>query len=125
VDGAVGRDSLPTSFGLMLERLAALPGVTDVSFGDCPPLNGGCNGSVLLRRDLPIPTPGTEPTVGVHWVTAGWLRTMRVPLRSGRDFDSGDRIGSRKVVLISESAARQYWPGEDPLGQPVSVGQGG
>src|SRR5690606_20154913 len=69
--------------------------------------------------------PGTWPSVGVHWVTQDWFATLGVPLRRGRLFNSGDRLGTRKVVLISESAARSYWPGEDPVGRPVSVGQGG
>lgn len=125
LDGATGRDSLPASYDAMLQRLGGLPGVTGVAFGDCPPLNGRCNGTVLVRRDRPRPTPGTEPGVGVHWVTQDWFATLGVPLRRGRLFDSGDRPGTRKVVLISETAARSYWPGEDPIGRPVSVGQGG
>jgi ABC-type antimicrobial peptide transport system permease subunit len=40
-------------------------------------------------------------------------------------FGDGDRLGGRKVVLVSESAAQRYFPGEDPIGRPVSVGQGG
>jgi predicted permease len=50
---------------------------------------------------------------------------MRVPLRRGRVFTRADRLGTQKVVLISETAARNYWPGQDPIGRPVSVGQGG
>ncbi|HEU6453431.1 MAG TPA: ABC transporter permease [Gemmatimonadaceae bacterium] len=120
-----GRDSLPGFYDLMLQRLGAIPGVTGVALGDCPPLNGGCNGTVLLRRDRPAVDPGSAPEVGVHWVTPGWLSTLRVPLVRGRMFGDGDRLGGRKVVLVSESAARRYFPGEDPIGRPVSVGQGG
>jgi predicted lysophospholipase L1 biosynthesis ABC-type transport system permease subunit len=40
-------------------------------------------------------------------------------------FGADDRLGGRKVVLVSESAARRYFAGEDPIGRPVSVGQGG
>jgi predicted permease len=58
-------------------------------------------------------------------VTPDWFATMRVPLRRGRVFTRADRIGAQKVVLVSETAARRYWPGQDPLGRPVSVGQGG
>jgi putative ABC transport system permease protein len=68
---------------------------------------------------------GSAPEVGVHWVTPAWFSTLRVPLLRGRAFGEGDRLGSRKVVLLSESAARRYFPGEDPIGLPVGVGQGG
>ncbi|HEY9478707.1 MAG TPA: ABC transporter permease [Gemmatimonadaceae bacterium] len=121
----LGRDSLPGFYDMMLARLGALPGVTSVALGDCPPLNGGCNGTVLMRRDQPPVEPESAPEVGVHWVTPAWFSTLRVPLVSGRLFGDGDRLGGRKVVLVSESAARRYFPGEDPIGRPVSVGQGG
>jgi Acidobacterial duplicated orphan permease len=121
----LGRDSLPGFYDLMLQRLGALPGVTSVALGDCPPLNGGCNGTVLMRRDRPPTEPESAPEVGVHWVTPAWFSALRVPLLKGRGFGDGDRLGGRKVVLVSESAARRYFPGEDPIGRPVSVGQGG
>lgn len=124
VDGATGRDSLPSTYDVMLQRLAGLPGVASVAMGDCPPLNGGCSGTIIERLDRPTPTPGTEPVLGVHWVTPGWFATLRVPLVAGRLLDESDRQGARKVLLISESAAREYWPGEDPLGRAVRVGQG-
>ena len=117
--------SLPAFYDQLLERLAALPGVTDVGLTDCPPLNGRCNGTIIVFRDRPPVTPGEEPSVGIHWVTPSWFSTLRVPLRSGRLFTDADRVGQRKVVLVSETAARTFWPGEDPVGRPVSVGQGG
>jgi predicted permease len=121
----LGRDSLPGFYDLALQRLGALPGVTGVALGDCPPLNGGCNGTMLIRRDRPPVDARSAPAVGVHWVTPGWFSTLRVPLVRGRVFGDGDRLGGRKVVLVSETAARRYFPGEDPIGRPVSVGQGG
>jgi predicted permease len=121
----VGRDSLPAFYDQLLERLAAIPGATNVALADCPPLNGGCNGTILIHRDRPTPPPGTEPNVGVHWVTPDWFAAMRVPLVRGRVFTRADRIGAQKVVLVSETAARRYWPGQDPIGRPVSVAQGG
>jgi len=121
----VGRDSLPGFYDQLIERLEAIPGVTGAGLADCPPLAGGCNGTVLVQRDRPAPAPGTEPEVGVHWATPNWFSTLRVPLQRGRMFARADRLGARKVVIVSESAARSYWPGQDPIGRPVSVGQGG
>ena len=121
----VGRDSLPGFYDQLLERLEAIPGVTSAALTDCPPLNGGCNGTVMAQRDRPAAAPGTEPSVGVHWVTPNWFSTMRVPLKRGRSFTRADRLGVQKVVVVSEAAARAYWPGQDPVGRPVSVGQGG
>jgi putative ABC transport system permease protein len=121
----VSSDSLPGYYDRLLERLGSIPGVSGVGFLDCPPLNGGCSETVLAQRDRPEVAPGSEPSVGVHWVTPDWFPTLRVPLQRGRLFTNGDRRGTQKVVVISETAARKYWPGQDPIGRPVSVGQGG
>lgn len=118
-------DSLPVLYDQLLERLGGLPGAVAVGLGDCPPLSGGCGGTVAVRRDRPLPEPGTEPSVGVHWVTPGWFDALQVPLVRGRLFTGEDRAGARKAVLVNETAAQRLWPGEDPLGKPLSVGQGG
>ena len=46
------------------------------------------------------------PEVGVHWITPSWSAVLHVPLERGRLFDSRDRKGARKSVLVSETAAR-------------------
>ena len=67
----------------------------------------------------------SEPSIGVHVVTPGWFPTLRVPLKRGRLFTDADRVGTEKVIVISESAARKYWPNADPLGTRAAVWQGG
>jgi len=120
-----GRDSLPGFYDELLERSAALPGVSGSALIDCPPLNGRCNGTVIAFRDQPQAAPGSEPEVGTHWVTPSWMHLMRVSLIRGRYFTRDDRAGARKVVIVNQEAARKFWPGQDPIGRPVSVGQGG
>jgi predicted permease len=53
------------------------------------------------------------------------MSVMHVALVRGRNFTRDDRVGVQKVVLVNETAARKFWPGQDPIGRPVSVGQGG
>jgi putative ABC transport system permease protein len=53
-------------------------------------------------------------------VTPGYFGTMRLPLIRGRDITDSDNAIAPGVVIINEQAARQYWPGEDPIGQRVS-----
>jgi predicted permease len=122
---AASKDSLPNFYDGMIQRLSALPGVTAVGLTDCPPLNGGCNITIAGLRDRPPVAQGSEPLVGVHWITPQWTTAARVPLVAGRLFTEQDRAGAPKVVLVNETAARRLWPGEDPIGKPVSVGQGG
>lgn len=125
-EGEVARDSLPGFYDRLLERLGGLPGVTATALGDCPPLAGGCNQTLIEFRDrLPLPRGTQGPLVGVHWVTPGWFEAMRVPLLKGRMLTGADRLGAPKVVLVSATAAERFWPGEEAVGRPVGVGQGG
>jgi putative ABC transport system permease protein len=122
--GEIAPDSMPGFYDAVQERVAAIPGVQSVSLADCPPLNNGCNGTIMTFADRPQSATGNA-MVGVHWVSPSWFSTMRVPLRRGRLFDGNDRLGGPKVVLINEEAARQYFRGEDPIGKRVAVYQGG
>jgi predicted permease len=124
-EGVRARDSMPVFYQTLIDRLGALPGVHDVALGDCPPLAGGCNGTIMWFRGRTQVTTGTEPPVGVHWVTPDWFKALRVPLLSGRGFTGADRLGTQKVVVIGAAAARKFWPNESPLGKVVGVGQGG
>ncbi|HVZ49534.1 MAG TPA: ABC transporter permease [Gemmatimonadaceae bacterium] len=122
--GAVPPDSMPGFYEAVQARLGALPGVESVALTDCPPVSGGCNGTVMTFPDQPAKATGNM-IVGVHWVSPNWFQTMRVPLRQGRMFDATDRRGTDKVVVINEEAARQYFKGGSPIGRRVAIYQGG
>jgi predicted permease len=122
--GEVAPDSMPGFYDEIQGALAALPGVRGVALQDCPPLSGDCNGTIMTFADRP-PTATGNAMIGVHWVSPDWFRTMHVPLVRGRGFTAADRIGGPRVVVINETAARKYFPGEDPIGKQVAVYQGG
>jgi hypothetical protein len=56
-----------------------------------------------------------------HIVTPGYLSAMHLRLVEGRDLDADDRVGATRVVLINQSMARRYWPGESPLGRRMRI----
>jgi hypothetical protein len=60
------------------------------------------------------------------WLTVepGFFATLRVPIVAGRDFTDYDRASGQPVVILAESAARRFWPGQNPLGKVV-MWQGG
>ena len=119
-------EATATAFFQELEaRVAALPGVQSAGLGDCFPLAGGCSGTSIVLRDRPPVPQGMEPFVGVHWASPTYFRTMRIPLLRGRWFSESDRKGGPKVVVINETAARRFWPGEEAIGHLIGVGQGG
>jgi predicted permease len=62
------------------------------------------------------------PSVDQYGVTAGYFRTFAVPLMQGRLFTSADDAQHTPVVVINETAARNLWPGENPLGHRIRTG---
>ena len=122
--GQTPRDSLPGFYSTLATRLAGLPGVTSVALADCPPLNGGCNDTQITFPDE-ANRKNAHGDIGVHVVSPAWFATLRVPLRRGRLLTDADRLGTPKVILINEAAARRYWPGENPVGRRAGIWQGG
>ena len=118
-------DSASLFYAQALDQLGTIPGVSSVALGNCPPLNGGCNGTIIWFRDRPAVPEGTEPSVGVHHVSPDWFTTLGVPLLAGRTFTRADIRGGPKVVVVNAAAARKFWPNESPVGHSIAVGQGG
>jgi putative ABC transport system permease protein len=72
----------------------------------------------------PAPEPGKELITVTRVVSPDYFKTMGIQLSRGRAFDAGqDRADSPGAVVVSETAARKYWPGEDPLGKRLAVGR--
>src|SRR5262245_59145555 len=104
----------------LLREVKALPGVQDAALTSLTPLGGGgTSGEVQIPGRAAAPD-GSMPSSGWRVVSPGYMRTLGIPLR-GRDFDERDTAESQPVTIISEEMARRYWPGEDPLGGPVTL----
>ena len=72
------------------------------------------------------PVPATAPVEGnAAWrpATPGYFRAMRIPLLRGRAFTDADREGAPRVVLVSRSLARRYFPDGDVLGRRIATGE--
>lgn len=110
-----------TFYSRVIERLEALPGVQDVGGIQGLPLTGFGFGSTFTVDGREPPGPGERPSVQIRIATPGLFRAMGIPVVRGRGFTPQDREGAPQVALISESAARRYFPGEDPIGQSVRL----
>ncbi len=106
----------------VLQRVRALPGVKGAGLINALPLTGG-NGShqPVQIAGQPVVPMAEQPEVDVRITSPGYMRAMRIPLMSGRDFNDSDIADRPAAVLISQSMARQFWPHEDPVGKQLTL----
>ncbi|HEV8581785.1 MAG TPA: ABC transporter permease [Thermoanaerobaculia bacterium] len=104
-----------------LERIRTLPGVRFAGMVNYLPLYGGLGAATgFTVEGRPVP-PGEEPSTDVRVADPGYFRAMEIPLLRGRNFTDLEAREARHVVLVSESMARQHFPGENPIGKRISV----
>ena len=111
-------------FDQVMPKLRALPGVQDAGAVISLPLSGT---SIVLTFEIagrPPVAPSQQPAMQVRVATADYFKTIGIPLKRGRLFNDLDRAGSPRVVLLTEAAARRYFPGEEPIGQKITLGWG-
>jgi putative ABC transport system permease protein len=104
-----------------LTRIANLPGVTAVSFGQLMPWWESWEDTVALPG-REAGTPATQLRVHYNSVAPDYLRTLGIPLLRGREFTNSDRKGSPNVVVVNQALAARLWPSSDAVGQTVLIG---
>jgi putative ABC transport system permease protein len=86
------------------------------------PFYGGLGASTIITvESRPAPLPGQQVPTDVRVADHGYFTAMGIPLLRGRNFTDLEASEARHVALISEEMARQYFPGEDPLGKRIIV----
>jgi predicted permease len=113
----------PAFITRILEALARVPGVQSATVDGGAPLSGTAS-STLYIEGRSQPLPGQAPPVLRHYIAPDHFRTLGIPLVRGRVFTQSDGQGSPRVTVISQSAARQFWPDEDPIGKRVWFSSG-
>ena len=103
----------------LVERIRELPGVADATAAFGVP---GPGGRGILLGGLTV--PGVSPPAGGRFfeplwniVEPGYFATLRVPIVAGRDFNEADRAATEPVAIVSESAARRFWPEQEAVGK--------
>ena len=111
-------------FDRLLPRLRALPGVRAAAAVMGLPLSGmDFVISFEVEGRPPVP-PSQRPAMQVRVATPDYFSTIGIPLKRGRGFSDDDRQGTTPVVLITETAARMFFPNEDPIGKTIKLGWG-
>jgi macrolide transport system ATP-binding/permease protein len=102
----------------LADRLRALPDVVAVSQAFNQPLSGTMGNRLVLL-------PGDEPThpreAGFNFVSAEYFQTLLIQILKGRPLSADEVRSHAPVVVVSETAATQFWPGQDPLGQRIAI----
>jgi predicted permease len=109
-------------FDELLRRVAAVPGVRSAATSAAPPLSFVRMTPVLPEGQPEVPL-GQRPFVDVEAISPRWFETMRVPLRFGRAFTAQEQAQSPPVIIVNETFARQYWPGQSAVGKHVIIGR--
>lgn len=107
----------------ILHRIAALPGVTSVSFANALPLAGYSTNDVIFAQDHPM-SEGKVPSIRrFKFVSPGYFETLGTRILAGRELTWADTYEMHPVALISENLARNYWgSAQAALGKKIRVG---
>ncbi|MGH9736190.1 MAG: ABC transporter permease [Candidatus Acidiferrales bacterium] len=109
-------------FDRIIQRARNLPGVLSAGAATVLPVTG--RGSVIHFniQGRPPKTPNDYILIGLRPVSPGYLETLRIPLVAGRLLQESDTEASPFVAVVNESMAKQYFPGQSPLGKMVQLG---
>jgi len=111
----------------LLHRVDALPGIISSSLAKTVPPNDWSDRlSVFLPGDEPPPEVlRTRDDLGLrvdaNRIAPNYFRTLGVPMIQGREFTDRDRVGTTKVAIINQKLANRLWPGQNAVGQLLSV----
>jgi putative ABC transport system permease protein len=108
-------------FKQAVDQIRALPGVESVGAINTIPFGGPHSGTNLDIVGQPKRPAGQNLTTGVCVTDANYFQTMRIPLKRGRLFTPEEVMEMRHVVVVNEAFAHEIFPGQDPIGQRVTI----
>ncbi len=106
--------------GKIIEKVRALPGVTEVALDSSPPLSSRWQ-TGFLREGEPEPAPDQQLSADTEAITPAYFATMRASLLRGRAFNERDTATSPPVTVIDQLLADKIFPGEDPIGKRLRM----
>ena len=123
VGTAYAEDSRVLAFqDRLLARVREIPGVEGAALAGQIPLGGNGDEWGFHVQGRSTVNPAEDPNVERYAVTADYFRVMGVGLKRGRLVGADDRADSPPVLVVSETAASSLFPGQDPIGQRVRIG---
>jgi putative ABC transport system permease protein len=103
------------------ERVESLPTVRSAAWVTHPPLSARSNSTSFYIDGRVAVSAVDQASADFRGVTDGYFETLGVPLVGGRTFTDADSAMSQQVAVVDTATARQYWPGESPVGKRISL----
>jgi putative ABC transport system permease protein len=106
-----------------VSAVAALPGVEHAGGSNVVPFSG----DYVLTFEIfgrPPPGPGENQSANYYAITPDYFRAMGIPLTRGRFFSDQDSARAPRTAIINERLARDYFPGQDPIGKRINIDSG-
>lgn len=119
-NGRDAKERRPATYGKMLDNLRALPGVDSAAASDIAPMCGCAYRNELVIEGGAPGSPGNA-LANLNRVSDRYFETLGIPFVAGRDFDGHDTPASRKVAVINQTLARQYFGAANPLGRRYRI----
>ncbi|HSR51058.1 MAG TPA: ABC transporter permease [Acidobacteriota bacterium] len=118
------RTHVNSFFQRVIEETRALPGVASASYSSVLPLSGGRNSAWLQIRERPHAEGQTPPSIYYRVAGRDLFKTLKIPLKRGRTFQSEDRPESPPVAVVNEAFFERYLAeyDHDPLSTHISLG---
>jgi putative ABC transport system permease protein len=117
-----GDEALRGLYGRLLERSAALPGVTSAALTSTLPLSGtDSDFTFAIEGRPPARSPADEPHAWFRVVSPGLFQTMGMRMVQGRGLTADDRTDAPAVAVVTEALAKRYWPDASPIGARIRV----
>jgi len=107
----------------LLQRLTTIPGVQSAAAVDNVPFGVNAFNTSFMIEGRPVPAVTERPRAFYRVISPNYFRTMGIPFRRGNEFTDRDSAEMPGVAIINETAARKYWPGEDPIGRKIKRGR--
>jgi putative ABC transport system permease protein len=104
-------------FQRAIDRLRALPGITAAGATSSLPLGGSASAGGHEIEGQPAAEGAPPPIFGTEYVSDGYFQALGIPLLAGRSLERGDQERRTGAVVINESAAKRFWPGQSALGK--------
>ena len=117
------RRQMASFYEQALAQMQTIPEAESAALVTSVPYGNGGSSSIFTIEGRPAPAPGEFNNTQTQTISPNYFNMMHIGLRGGREFNDMDGPDSMQVAIVSETLARRYWPGEDPMGKRLKLGR--